>query len=154
MNRKSLLAVCFGLLLGGTVGVSCTTAQPPLECNFLPFYWAKYDLVDAGTGGSCAIYEGDRIDYQRFQVPGSSGATFAFLPRRDGRISRRNPCTNAFDGLKTRVDPEDPTYQKESPRGTYASLYADSAGTMLVALQNPAESAYRLAKVPRGDSFW
>lgn len=127
MKRQVFLAAGVAAVVGGMVGFSCTTPQPEAECNFQNHYWAQYVLVDAGTGGSCSTYEGDRIDFQRYSPPGGS-MTFAFLPRRVGRISRRDPCTSSFDGRYLRKDPSDTSFQKESPRGTFPSPYPDKAG--------------------------
>lgn len=129
MNRHALYAAVFALMIGGAFGVSCTTAQPPLECNFLPYYWAKYDVVGTPDGGgSCQLYQGDRVDFQRYQPPGATNSTFAALPRRIGRIGRFDPCTGAADGRAFRVDPNDTGFTKEAIRGTYPSTYPNAAG--------------------------
>lgn len=137
MNRHVLLAAAFALTVGGVLGVSCTTPQPALECSFLPYYWAQYKLV-SGTG-SCSTYEGDRIDFQRYQPPGATNSTFAFLPRRLGRLTRFDPCTGAADGRMFRNDPADPNHLKESPRGTYPSVYPNAQGFCAASSIEPAK---------------
>ena len=136
MNRHVLLAAAFALLIGGAFGVSCTTPQPALECSYLPLYWAQYKLV-SGTG-TCSTYEGDRVDFQRYQPPDSTTSTFAFMPRRVGRITRFDPCTGAADGLLFRNDPADPNHLKEAPRGTQ-DVYPNAQGFCTSATLIPAE---------------
>lgn len=121
MKRQVLIAFGLALLVGGGFGAACTVAQPPLECSFqASSYWARYKLVE-GTG-TCSTYEGDLVRFQRYLPPGESKPTFAFLNRRLALITR------ATYGGKLRFDETDPTYQKESPRGTFAGLYPTDDG--------------------------
>lgn len=143
MNRHALYVAVFALMVGGAFGVSCTTAQPPLECNFLPLYWAKYDLTSVPDGGgACQTYQGDRVDFQRYQAPGATSSTFAMLPRRVGRIGRFDPCTGAADGRAFRTDPTDTEFQKESARGTYPSTLPNAAGFCAATSIVPAEQSF------------
>jgi hypothetical protein len=143
MKRHVFLVAAMAALVGGVAGVSCTTPQPAAECNFQTPYWAKYTLVDAGpTPGSCSTYEGDRVDFQRYSPPGATQPTFAFLPRRLGRITRYDPCSGGRDGAFFRVSTspaDDATctgaqagtdchFQHESPLGTFAGDTPDSKG--------------------------
>jgi hypothetical protein len=118
----------FAAAVAAVVGTSCTTPQAPLECQFNPYYWADYKLTDPGTGGTCSEFQGDRIDFQRYLPPGVTKPTFAFLERRVGNVTRANSCNGTRDGRFFRTDPADPTFQKESPRGTFPDVYPNAAG--------------------------
>lgn len=117
MRRQVIVAFSVATIVGGVFGAACTTPQPPLECSVLAPFWAKYTLV-SGTG-SCSTYEGDFVDAQRYLVPGESVATVSIA------TARMTSVTRGLVNDEPRFDPTDPTYQKESARGTFTSLTPD-----------------------------
>lgn len=132
MRRQVLFAFTAAALVGALVGSACGTPQPPLECSVLGPYWAKYTLLDAGVG-SCTEYEGDFLDAQRFLPPGSTNPpTFALGAHRMLSETRATFTDEILEEDIPRYDAQDLDagfgYDRESARGTFASLNPDSSG--------------------------
>jgi hypothetical protein len=88
-----------------------------LECSVLAPFWAKYTLIEGS--GSCASYEGDFIDAQRYLAPGATSATVAVATGRMTTATR----TLVNDELPRFALNEDAgAYTKESAIGTFTSL--------------------------------
>ena len=87
--------VLLATLLAATAGyLGACVEQPNAGCPVLTPFWAKYDIVDAGTG--CGKKLGELVGFQKYHPPATKDFKLAFR----------------FDGIGTnfdkgRVDPSD-----------------------------------------------
>ncbi len=92
--------VLLAAMLAATAGyLGACVDQPNAGCPVLTPFWAKYEIVDAGTG--CGKKKGELVGFQKYHPPSTNDYKLAFR----------------FDGIGTdwdngRSDPNDPDGKK------------------------------------------
>lgn len=135
-------------LAGGLLS-SCYVAQPNFECQPpVSGYWVNYTVNPADADkGACAEHTGDVLRVQRYLPPGTKNATIAVLTSAMGTVTRaRAPVGGAL----FRVDPSDPTHQKETARGPLTTLEADAEGVCKATL-TAADQDFPAITLPLAD---
>ena len=100
--------VLLAALLAATAGyLGACVEQPNAGCPVLTPFWAKYTIVDAGTG--CGLKDGELVGFQKYHPPDTKDFKLAF--RFDG-IGTQWDNAQQLDDPASRTDPLDPDGKK------------------------------------------